>query len=437
MKKTLTLMAMALLMCLPSTAQFGHPGVQNAFYVYYGNGYGVKDKETKTKIKELVEFARKCCWGTTKQKDFDKVKAAYDDVSKKYASDQALIECAYGNYMMRCAAELASHEEAYRKVSEWMDKIPADDKLRGTRGYYHALLAHWNINGDGTAQDLNKAFAEYEAAAALDTVYAHALASCYYLGVGTEVNDDKAYRFYADVFEHAVRQNRAGYDAYERLVAIILNKQSTLGADVIDSYRQGLRNQALNGDFAKSKELLERAADAGLPAAMYEMAMLYETNAELNAKGIGGMDKKEAKEAHQAWLQKAISANYTPAEFMRGQDILLKVNTAMLKPQVNKFFADAYAVFEPLANQEYGPAIMRVAEYDRNGWPKKSNLLGDIAKAAVSVAGAAGAAKSGGLKGLSNWSSRQGSEKVVTDEAAAKARVDAFLQSLQKDAAAE
>ena len=380
------------------------------------------------KEKELRKFYNKCA-NSYNEKNFLKLQDTYQKLIEKYPEDKYLTMLFYG-YLNLLQNE-STKKEGFKMMKDALSHLSkmSDTSLKNIVAKANANIACCYLGCMGTERDEQQSFTYFQKAFELDSLYAENMAYLYLYGIGTAVDEDRAFSLLHYCYNRVVAnigkpidfysfEPKFEADIYEKLYAIQLNKN---GVDSIgkENYRDGFRHFIL-GDYDQARVLYEKAADRGIVSAMYELYRLYLPK----YLGNNGEDKNDLKKKSNQWLEKAAAANYYPAIYEQGAN---KFNIdAVFVAQENKAKADAYPYFKQLADIGYGPAIITVKKYDIYGWPKEANLLGDIAKGVLSVTEMATSIKNDG------WAAGLTSQMHNTGEQYGEINtVDDFLGALQ------
>lgn len=392
--------------------------------------YGYQHKE-----KELRKFYDRCVWswsGSTNlsEKKYLKMQETYEQLIKKYPEDRYLTMLYYGYFNIARNCPIASKEEGFKLIQNALPNL-SDSIPKALVAIATANIACCYLKGIGTAKDDKQSFAYYQKAFEIDSAYADNIAYLYYTGVGTDIDEERAFSLLHYCYDEANAslgkpQNWSFksfdyLDCYEKLFSILSLEKDDVDSLTRENYRDGIRFSYIYNDYNQAKHSFEKAAERGLPNAMYELGLLYYN---LRFEGFEGMDKQEMKEKRNQWLEKAAKANYYPAIYKQGQ-LIINVNATFVA-QENKAKADAYPYFKQLADIGYGPAVVMVNNYEKNGWPKEANLFGDIAKGVLSVAAMGSSIKNDGVAaGLTSQMHNTGEQYGEINT------VDDFLGALQ------
>jgi len=366
--------------------------------------------------KAVHKFIRNChlyAWGTT-EKQSTKYQTTYNQLITKFPDQKNLLDCYYGYFNVCCPFPPESREKGFRLLTEAQPQL--SDIPSKLQANIIALIAKCYLQGIGTEKNELKAFDLFQQATAIDSLYTENLAYLYLIGMGTEKNEKEAFscfqRCYTGTFLHGL----LSASAYEKMIAMVTLSRSDVDSKAKENYINGVRDLYVYKDYEAAKENLGKAADASLPTALYEMGNLY---AQPQWKGY---NKKE----RDIWYEKAAKAGYYPAVYMQGITEIQKVNNAVFVAQANKYYSDAYVYFKQLGDMGYGPAIIILKEYETNGWPIQSNLMGDIAKGVLSVNSMVNSITNDGLAaGLTSQMGNTGEQYGEINT------VDDFLNALQ------
>ena len=380
------------------------------------------------KEKELRKFYDKCA-NSYNEKNFLKLQDTYQKLIEKYPEDKYLTMLFYG-YLNLLQNE-STKKEGFNMMKDALSHLSkmSDTSLKDIVAKANANIACCYLGCMGTERDDQQTFTYFQKAFELDSLYAENMAYLYLFGIGTAVDEDRAFSLLHYCYNRVVAnigkpidfysfEPKYEADIYEKLYAIQLNKN---GVDSIgkENYREGFRHFII-GDYDQARVFYEKAADRGIVSAMYELYRLYLPR----YLGKKGEDKKELKRVSNQWLEKAAAANYYPAIYEQGAN---KFNVeAVFVAQENKAKADAYPYFKQLADIGYGPAIITVNKYETFGWPKEANLLGDIAKGVLTVTAMATSIKNDGwVAGLTSQMHNTGDQYGEINT------VDDFIGALQ------
>ena len=402
----------ALLMCIGASAVEFSPYVLRYLSAYYN----------KSQVsKELLNFSTDCVFATnSKDKKIAKIQAAYEQICQKYPAEKPLAMCYYGAMQLRAKSELTNKEEGFKQLQEGMQQL--SDIPERLRAELHALTGCCYLQGVGTPKDEGKALAEYQKACEADaSPFYGQLGFLYLLGIGTQADEEMAYQYIRQAYENAKTNSErmlVAADLYEKACAIIMHQNPAIDSVAKAEYLEGLRCMMDAEKNEQMTECFKKAAERGLPAAMYELGHF---STELQAF----FSTKEQRKEQEIWLQKAADQSYCPAVFLQGMNIFGKGTTFVAEEHMNQ--AKAYKYFSRLAEMDYDPAVTMVQVYETNGYAKTANLLGDILKGALSVASMASSIKHNGLAtGLTSQMNGPGKglqKKFV--------RIDKFLDALQ------
>ncbi|GBC04398.1 hypothetical protein RclHR1_05660013 [Rhizophagus clarus] len=163
---------------------------------------------------------------------------------------------------------LNNHNMTLQEFYDWLSKNQNNPN-------YINLLGKFNYLGIGTSVNNQKAFELYQNAANLENAFGlNNLGECYRKGIGTDVNEKKAFELYQKA---ANLGNASGIN--------------NLGLHYLGHcYRNGIGTDT---DRKKAFELYQKSADLGNPSGLNNLGCCYKI-------GIGvDIDKKKAFELHQ------------------------------------------------------------------------------------------------------------------------------------------
>ena len=304
--------------------------------------------------KEVRSLVKNCTYCMDEEplsaKDAKKIAEQYERICKIDAKHKAYADCVYGNFMLRAKGM----KEYHKRGIELMESGIRNPEILGksSTAYFLALLSENCLIANDVQNRENLAFKYIRQAQGLSSYYHEPLGYYYLYGIGTQIDIAKG----VDCLDKHIKQLTESGSASRMIAAARLNSlyEQKQAAEIYQKsngkarelYCEGMKSAILQNQVA-AKSLIQQAADLGYEPAMYHHAyLLY-------------MQRKDEK---GIMLQLA-KGGYLPAAFVVADEKLVGVANATLVAQVKKAQAEAYPLFQRLAEVQYYPAVYLCVDY--------------------------------------------------------------------------